>query len=660
MMVDVKRALLFVVVVVLSAPACSSTPPAVDPCTFALGASGASDATVTGTGACATTIRLALRVATGSIDAPVWSPVANAPVKVEGAWKSDGGVLVRDVVLRNPSATESVTVVGLEWSTDGAGLGLPVDRMLHEGYQSWTYTGVEAIPEPLVDVLGTAPRGGDSEDVLGEVPGVSWWYSAASGASGDGIFVGADGGTVLKTRVAIDRSGGVRMRIVQGMTGEAITLAPSESRSLDGIVLALGDVKANLEAYAKRVAARHPPLAPRKPALGGWGSWNMYYAAIKAQDLRDEAAFAKSTLAPLGLTDFLLDDGYEAHWGSWLASPEFGADLATLTAEQTTAGLRPAIWLAPIYVDVVDPMVAQHPEWFVHSRSGPLRLYNNIGPDYAALDVTNDEARAFVVQAVQQLRTWGYRTLKTDFLFGAAVEGVRQKPITGLESYALWMKTLREAVPDVHIVGCGAPTLPSVGYVDSMRIGPDVAFATSKEPQFPFIVTQARHVAFRAHTDAWWSLDPDVVLLRGTSINDADAWTVVVLSAMAGGNYLLGDPRQAGDARRAMSLAPDVLALTRDGIAARPVDLMTGIDPQSAPSPLFLGNHDTNVPHVWKKVSADGKHGAVAVFGWADDPYTTELDLPGDAYEITPPTRRPAGGHSTVTVARHGARLFAY
>lgn len=660
MMGDVKRALLFLAVAALSAPACSSTPTPVEPCAFTMGSSDGVDLTVTGTGACATTIHLGLRVATGSIDAPLWSPLASAPVKVEGVWKSDGGVLVRDVVLKNPSATESVTVVGLEWSTDTAGLGLPLDRMLHEGYQSWNYTGVEAIPDLLVDVRDTAPHGGDSEDVLGEVPGVSWWWSAASGASGDGIFVGADGGTVLKTTIAIDRGAGVRLRIIQGMTGDALTLAPSESRSLDGLVLALGDVKKNLETYAHRVAARHPPPSPRKPALGGWGSWNMYYANIKAQDLRDEAAFAKSTLVPLGLTDFLLDDGYEAHWGSWLASPEFGADLQTLTAEQTTAGLRPAIWLAPLYVDVVDSIVAQHPDWFVHTRSGPLRTYNNIGPDYAALDVTNDEARTFVAQAVQQLRAWGYRTLKMDFLFGGAIEGVRQKPITSLESYALWVKTLREAVPDVHIVGCGAPTLPSVGFVDSMRIGPDVAFATSKEPQIPFLLTEARHIAFRAHTDAWWSLDPDVVLLRGANIGDAEAWTVVVFSAMAGGNYLLGDPKQASDARRALSLSPDVLALTRDGIAARPVDLMTGIDPQSAPSPLFLGNHDTNVPHVWKKRSADGTHGAVAVFGWGDDPYTTELDLPADAFEITPPTRRPAGGHSTVTVARHGARLFAY
>ena len=39
-------------------------------------------------------------------------------------------------------------------------------------------------------------------------------------------------------------------------------------------------------------------------------------------------------------------------------------------------------------------------------------------------------ARDFVTQAVQQLRAWGYRTLKIDFLFGAALEGGHAQPIT--------------------------------------------------------------------------------------------------------------------------------------------------------------------------------------------------------------------------------------
>ena len=462
---------------------------------------------------------------------------------------------------------------------------------------------------------------------------------------------------MLKTYVAADGAAPTRLRIVEGVTGDSITLAPGESRQLDGLFIGLGDVSTLLDTYTARVASLHPPAVPRAPALGGWGSWNMYYTSITASALRTEAQTAAQSLEPAGLADFLLDDGYEVHWGSWMASPAFGADLQTLAAEQTTAGLRPGIWLAPFYVATTDALVAQHPEYFVENGDGTLRTYPNNG-DNAALDVTQPGARDFVVQSVQQLRAWGFRTLKIDFLFAAALQGKRAQPITSLESYAMWMKTIRDAVPDVHLIGCGAPMLPSVGWVDSMRIGPDIAFITSQVPLYPFLSTEARQVAMRAPTDAWWSLDPDVVLLRGATIDDAEAWTVVVYSAMSGGNYLLGDPAEASDVRRAMELAPEILAL-RDGVAARASDLVATTDVELFETPLFVGNNDTAIPHVWRKSRS------IAIFGWEIDGYTTNVDLPANAQEVLAPTapgalvKKPAASGS-FTVPRHAARLFSW
>ncbi len=644
----------------------SASPAASAPCSATLAGEAGADLVLVGVGSCGTTLRLGLRVATGATDAPVWSDAATSPVRVDGAWQAHGSGATRTVTVTNTGKTP-ISLLGLEWSTAPSGVTLPVDRLLHNGYQSWSYTGMEAIPASLADDHGTAPHGATDQDALAEVAGVSWWWGAVSDANNAGIVLGADGGTVLKTYVAADGAGPARVRVVQGMTGDAITLAPNESRALDGLYVALGDVRANLDDYARHVATLHPRPAPAKAPLGGWGSWNMYYANITAEAMRQEAQLAGVTLRPLGLTDVLLDDGYEAHWGSWTASPAFGADLHTLASEQKAAGLRSAIWLAPLYVDMTDPLVTAHADWFVHDAGGALRTFDNFGPTYAALDVTQPDARAFVVAAVQSLRAAGFSTLKMDFLFAGALTGVRQKQITALESYALWMKTLREAVPDVHLVGCGAPMLPSVGWVDSMRIGPDVAYSVNPAPRYPFLAAEARHVAMRAMTDAWWALDPDVVLLRGTAIDDAEAWSVVVFSALAGGNYLLGDPQQAGDLRRSFALAPDVLAITRDGVAARPVDLTANMDPGPIPSPLLAGNRDTAVPHVWKKTSADPAHGALAVFGWElDDGYEAHVDLPDGAREILPPaaagptTQAPAGGARTVTVARHAARLFTW
>ncbi len=633
------------------------------PCGISLSSEPGTDMVLVGSGGCGATLRLGLRIATGSPDAPVWTDAAASAVRVDGTWQSRGTGATRSVTVTN-GGSEAVTLVGLEWSTPTAGVGLSVDRLLHDGYQSWSYTGFESIPASLVDVHGTAPHGDADQDALGEIAGASWWWSALSNETGAGVVLGADGGTVLKTYVAADGVGPVRVRLVQGMTGDRITLAPNESRALDGLYVALGDVRTNLDDYAHRVAELHPRPTPVKPALGGWGSWNMYYANITADALRKEATFAASRLRPLGLADFLLDDGYEAHWGSWAASPTFGADLKTLADEQKAAGLRSAIWLAPLYVATTDAMVTLHPDWFVHKVDGTLRTFDNFGPTYAAMDVTVPEARAFATSSVQALRAAGFRTLKTDFLFAGAIDGVRRQNITALESYALWMKTLREAVPDVHIVGCGAPILPSVGWVDSMRIGPDIAYSVNPAPRHSFLSAEARHVATRAMTDTWWALDPDVVLLRGTQIDDDDAWSIVVFSAMAGGNYLLGDPQQASELRLAMALAPEVLSITRDGIAARPVDLTAEMDPGPVPSPLLAGNKATAVPHLWRKQTADAAHGALAVFGWDSDGYDTDVDLPVGATEVVPIRAAPnapspqSGSH--VHVGAHAARLFTW
>ncbi|MGZ3426203.1 MAG: hypothetical protein ACXVCV_06100 [Polyangia bacterium] len=632
------------------------------PCTVALDVPSGADLALHGAGACAAKVRMTLRVATGDARQPTWSDAAAAPVVVDGEWTPRGSAAVaRTVSLRNPGATP-IDVVGLEWTATGL-VPSSATVLLHDGYQSWSYTGVESVPAQLADTAGTVPHGGDNEDFTGELAGVSWWWTFVADAAGQGAMVGATGGTVLKTYVGVERD---RVRLVEGVTGDVLTLQPGESRALDGVYVGLGDVGARLDEYAAEVASQHPPAVERHPAVGGWGSWNYYYAMPTADGIRQEMQFAAAELAPRGLTDVLLDDGYEDHWGDWSASASFGATLDGLAGEQANAGLEPAIWLAPFYVATTDPLVAQNPAWFVHRADGSLRTYDNFGPTYAALDVTSAGARDFVVQAVKRYRDWGYRTLKIDFLFGGAVEGVRAQPLTGLESYQRWMQTLREAVPEVHLIGCGAPMLPSVGWVDSMRVGADIAFVTAQAPTYPFIAAMARNVALRAFTDRFWALDPDVVLLRGDAIDDGAAWTAVVAGALAGGNYLVGDARQASGVRRAMALDPEVLAMARDGVAARPVELATAVDDRVLLSPLLDPGGDTQVPHQWSKRSADGAHHWLAVFGWSDG-YTARIDLPPGAAEIVPPasdgaaaTRSPRSGAQQIEVPAHSARLFTW
>lgn len=638
----------------------TSTPPP-EPCNLTLGNDPAADVVLDGTGSCAGSLRMSLRVATGSASAPAWSPAAAAPVRVEGAWLVAPTGASRAVVVHNVSS-EPIDLVGLEWTAND--LPGAADRMLHDGYQSWSYTGIEAIPASLPDAAGTAAQGGGDGDVLGERAGVSWWVGALTDATGNGLVAGADGATVFKTYVAADSQ---RMRIVQGMTGDVVHLAPGESRPLDGLFLQRGDVRAGLDEYARHVAAKHPRPTPSRRPLGGWGSWNLYYENISAEILQPEIAWAADKLAPLGLTTFLTDDGYEPRWGAWSAKPAFGLELAAYATEQAARGLVPAIWLAPVYVDTTDDAFTKHPDWFVAKLDGSgAATYAQLdGTVKAALDITHPEARAFAVDQIRQLWAWGYRVFKLDFLFGAAIEGQRREPVTSLESYARWMSAIREAAPDAHLVGCGAPMLASVGWFDSMRTGPDIAFSVSPEPYYGYLAAQARHTALRAFTDAWWALDPDVVLLRGARISDDDAWTAVVVAALAGGNYLLGDGRQAGDLRVAMALDPEILGVALDGRAARPDDIAHEMDAQVIASPVLGGVGETAIPHVWRKTSADGARRWTAVFGWLADPFAADVELPDGAVEIIAPTpsapattRAIASGRQRIEVASHAVRLF--
>lgn len=657
--------LLVVVLVSLGVDGCGSSDDATNAapsqCAMRLESDPSYDLVLAGSGSCPGLVRLALRVATGDPSNPTWSPAAQAPVEVQGRWALGSGGATRSVMISNPG-TEEVSLVGLEWTATD--LGLHADRLLHNGYQSWSYTGIEDIPATIVDDHGTAKHGGDDENQLTEVPGVSWWHGALGGEDGRGLVVGADGGTVFKTYIAADDN---RMRIIQGVTGDAINLGPGERRRLDGLFMVLGDVVAGLDAYARRVAALHPPMTRRRAPLGGWGSWNLYYDKVTAPALREEMAWAKDHLVPLKLTDFLLDDGYEPHWGRWEASATFGADLTTLSAEQSALGLTPAVWVAPIYVNVDDPVVAEHPEWFLRTFAGQLRVFTQFnGPRFATLDASHPDARAFVVNQLEALWSMGYRTFKLDFLYAGAIEGVRQQRMTALESYQLWMKTLREALPEAHLLGCGAPQLPSVGWVDSMRTGPDIAYVMAATPRYAFYAAQARQSALRSFTDAWWALDPDVVLLRGDRIQDRDAWSIVVSDALAGGNYLLGDGRQAGDLRVRMALDPEILAL-HDGVAARPLDVMQEKDAKLLAIPLFDLNGAATAPHVWEKRSAAGGRHWLAVFAWRGDPYRTGFNFPRGTVEILPPTSADAGtmtqpieGQYTVEVPLHGVRLFRW
>jgi hypothetical protein len=79
------------------------------------------------------------------------------------------------------------------------------------------------------------------------------------------------------------------------------------------------------------------------------------------------------------------------------------------------------------------------------------------------------------------MRGWGIDYFNVDFMYAGGYEGRRRQYVTGVEAYRQALGLIRQAIgPEPELLACGAPILPSVGFVDAMRVGPDIA--ASYEP----------------------------------------------------------------------------------------------------------------------------------------------------------------------------------
>jgi alpha-galactosidase len=92
-----------------------------------------------------------------------------------------------------------------------------------------------------------------------------------------------------------------------------------------------------------------------------------------------------------------------------------------------------------------------------------------------ALDCSHPAVLDWLTELIHKVRSWGYDYMKLDFLYAGALPGHRFQPVGREAAYRGAMGRIRQAAGDTYIVACGAPIIPSLGLVDGLRIGPDVA-----------------------------------------------------------------------------------------------------------------------------------------------------------------------------------------
>jgi alpha-galactosidase len=288
------------------------------------------------------------------------------------------------------------------------------------------------------------------------------------------------------------------------------------------VIVEGGPVEQLLEEYAVRVGAENQArVNPWNPV--GWSSWYQYFTEIRYADVEKNLRIAK---ARFPFEVFQIDDGYESDIGDWLEVKEGFCGLPDLARLIGGHGYHPGLWTAPFAAAGTSRLFERHPDWMVSDIGLPKFCFRGWKKDIFALDTTNPRAKNWLYETFGDLRKMGFDYHKIDFVFSAAMEGVRSRRVTPVQAYREGLAVVREAIGDAFLLGCGAPLLPSIGFVDGMRVGEDTApfwdsGKTSLEGVNAYHALKNSILRSFMHRK-WWLNDPDCLLLRRRDIELSD------------------------------------------------------------------------------------------------------------------------------------------
>ncbi|WP_410668041.1 glycoside hydrolase family 36 protein [Amycolatopsis sp. cmx-4-68] len=390
-----------------------------------------------------------------------------------------------------------------------SGLVLPTGRvaLLHglgdapfyrHGHNSWSPCGWRRISEAPLRIE-SAERRRTADDTVWDDP--NRHHSSAVAA-----LQGPDGRVLLL--------GGLGLGVPR-LHADRDTLAGWYEQDGAPWFLAYGREDDVFAAYTRQLAARLGDS--RKRAGNVWCSWYAYYEEITEEQLTKDI----TALRGLPFDVVQVDDGWEQAVGDWVPNAKFPSGMRALADRIADAGLRPGLWIAPFIVHPESRVAQEKPELVLRDGSGePVVAGHNWGTGYWALDLTLPAAQEHLRELIHRVSgEWGFTYLKLDFVNAGTIPGSRYAGIDREESYRAALRIIREvAGPEAYLLGSGAPLLPSLGLLDGIRSGPDVA------PMWDHYATQdpsdalARNAVVNTLHRLWQAplleVDPDVVYFR--------------------------------------------------------------------------------------------------------------------------------------------------
>ncbi|MFH1539834.1 MAG: alpha-galactosidase [bacterium] len=313
------------------------------------------------------------------------------------------------------------------------------------------------------------------------------------------------------------------------------------------------------ETYAE-ITAERMNAAQWDRAPVGWCSWYSYFWKIDEEKILKNLEEAKELRRRLPLEVFQIDDGYQRALGDWLEpNDNFPNGMKWMAGRIHEAGFKAGLWLAPFFAERKSNLFKQHRDWFVHRDAHRLRWAGlwprpPLGVDSVyALDTTHPEALGWLEELFCTIcRDWGYDYVKIDFIYNAALDGVRHdRNATRAEAFRRGLEAVRRgAGSDRFILGCGSPQMAAVGLVNGMRTSGDTAPSWFDLPgrvmgikAGPGVFPASHVGAHRYFTNKLWVGDPDVLMTRSrrTSLTSVEILTHASMVALLGGTLMISD-----------------------------------------------------------------------------------------------------------------------
>lgn len=500
------------------------------------------------------------------------------------------------------------------------------------GYQSWSYSGVRFAQQHEINTRlrsFTRPAYFNLTTPTSRTRGVFW--SEMFGAlidreSRQALIAGQISCADQFAQVGVDTRLG-RASLTMTCDLDGVPLEPGDTISSEEMFIQIIDLP-SANPFATYIDAVARGMQPRQVGSAplGWCSWyDTFYGIDEAQVLK------RLQPQPVPIDLIQIDDGFSTKAGDWLSiNDRFPHGMAWLAKQIRATDRRAGIWVAPFSAVRSSLAVQQHPDWWIHDQRGQHVLTGrNWGEPAFGLDTTHPAAQDHLRRMIETMvREGGYDYLKLDFLYAAAMQGIRyDQTRTRAQALRKGLELIRDAAgDDTFILGCGCPLGQAIGVVDAMRIGPDIApepepswlpryhnisLGFNSERSMPSARNAIRNVLTRtAMHRKWWLNDPDCSIVRPARfMNETEvrSWASVV--GLSGGLLMSGDDLNALAADRLRYIEALLPVLGEPAVA---LDMFE----REMPELFMLRQH-----HAW------GSGVLLGVFNWDDRPRRKLLNL---------------------------------